>query len=72
MADIIDESSALEEHLLNVALMNATAKSGKPSRMHCIDCEDEIPEVRRTLVAGCQRCVSCQSDYDLQKKLGVV
>jgi phage/conjugal plasmid C-4 type zinc finger TraR family protein len=35
-------------------------RSLRPSNTHCDDCDDEIPEKRRQLVAGCERCVECE------------
>lgn len=31
------------------------------SRTECIDCGEPIPEKRRLAVAGCQRCVECET-----------
>lgn len=30
------------------------------SRTHCRECDSEIPELRRTLLAGVELCVTCQ------------
>ncbi len=35
---------------------------------HCRDCGEEIPERRRELVAGCQRCADCQEEEELRGK----
>ncbi|EKT7902244.1 TraR/DksA family transcriptional regulator [Klebsiella oxytoca] len=40
------------------------------SATHCCDCGDDIPELRRVKVPGCQRCASCQGDFELLKKQG--
>lgn len=71
MAEIIDEASELEEHIRNVAIANLTRKDGRPSRLFCADCSDEIPALRRELVKGCQRCASCQEDAELRAKMRV-
>ena len=34
------------------------------SNTYCNDCEEEIPEQRRKMVQGAQKCVQCQSQYD--------
>jgi len=39
-----------------------------PSLSECIDCGDDIPEARQQAVAGCKRCVDCQTMYDKYKK----
>ncbi|HDZ1345865.1 TPA: TraR/DksA C4-type zinc finger protein, partial [Klebsiella pneumoniae] len=38
------------------------------SATHCRDRGEEIPERRRELVAGCQRCADCQEDEELRGK----
>jgi len=32
---------------------------------HCINCDEEIPEARRKAAPGCDRCIVCQTDYEL-------
>ncbi len=34
------------------------------SRTHCEVCEQEIPQARRTAIAGVKLCVACQSERD--------
>lgn len=36
--------------------------------MHCIDCDEEIPEQRLKIV-GVQRCIECQTIYEKKKKM---
>ena len=38
--------------------------SGRPSRTHCIECEDPIPEARRTAIPGVTLCIDCQKERD--------
>ncbi|HCA6936476.1 TPA: TraR/DksA C4-type zinc finger protein [Klebsiella quasipneumoniae] len=35
---------------------------------HCRDCGEEIPDRRRELVAGCQRCADCQEEFEERGK----
>lgn len=42
--------------------------AGGESLTHCEDCEEPIPERRRTLVPGVRRCVQCQSEWDEEQK----
>ena len=35
-----------------------------PSLTHCADCEAEIPEARRSAIAGVRLCVACQAAHD--------
>lgn len=36
------------------------AQAANPSLKLCIECDESIPELRRKLVPGVQRCVPCQ------------
>jgi phage/conjugal plasmid C-4 type zinc finger TraR family protein len=38
-----------------------------PSETECIECGDEIPEVRRTAIKGVQRCVHCQELFERRR-----
>lgn len=70
MAEIIDEASELEEMTRQMAIKKIIAKDNRPSREKCFDCEDTIPEKRRFLVPGCQRCADCQRINESRSKLG--
>lgn len=37
----------------------------RPSRTHCIDCEEPIPEARRQAVPGVTLCLDCQQERDV-------
>lgn len=37
------------------------------SLTHCEECGAEIPEARRSAIAGVRLCVSCQSELDKQQ-----
>jgi len=37
-----------------------------PSLTHCAECGAEIPEARRSAMAGVRLCVACQSEHDTE------
>lgn len=67
-AEIIDQANELEELQREAAIAKCRINHAAVSATHCRDCGEEIPERRRELVAGCQRCVSCASDIELRLK----
>ncbi|MHC1828895.1 TraR/DksA family transcriptional regulator [Klebsiella pneumoniae] len=67
-AEIIDQSNELAELQREAAIAKCRINHSAVSATHCRDCGEEIPERRRELVAGCQRCVSCASDIELRLK----
>ncbi|EPY5182283.1 TraR/DksA family transcriptional regulator [Klebsiella pneumoniae] len=69
MPEIIDQANELEELQREAAIAKCRINHAAVSATHCRDCGEEIPERRRELVAGCQRCVSCASDIELRLKL---
>lgn len=57
--------SAMADKFLKHALADmAGAKSSRESRQTCVDCGEEIPARRRKAMAGCQRCVDCQTEFE--------
>ncbi|MEQ4950227.1 TraR/DksA family transcriptional regulator [Klebsiella oxytoca] len=64
-AEIIDQASELEELLRNNAIQAHRINHNAVSATHCCDCGDDIPELRRLKVPGCQRCADCQGDFEL-------
>ncbi|MCK0138456.1 DksA/TraR family C4-type zinc finger protein [Aliiroseovarius sp. F47248L] len=34
------------------------------SRTHCAECEEEIPEARRTAIPGVKLCIDCMQERD--------
>lgn len=38
-----------------------------PSLEECEDCGDDIPKERQLAVAGCTRCIHCQTIFERQK-----
>ncbi|HIG6468362.1 TraR/DksA family transcriptional regulator [Klebsiella pneumoniae] len=67
-AEIIDQANELEELQREAAIAKCRINHNAVSATHCRDCGEEMPERRRELVAGCQRCVSCASDIELRLK----
>ncbi|HBW3337286.1 TPA: TraR/DksA family transcriptional regulator [Klebsiella pneumoniae] len=67
-AEIIDQANELAELQREAAIAKCRINHAAVSATHCLDCGEEIPERRRELVAGCQRCVSCASDIELRLK----
>ncbi|WP_220704023.1 TraR/DksA family transcriptional regulator [Citrobacter braakii] len=70
MADFADDASAVEELQRNAALSAHRINRDAVSAMHCVECGEDIPELRRVKVPGCQRCASCQQDSELRQKQG--
>lgn len=69
-AEIIDQASELEEMLREQAIAAHRIDRNAVSATHCAECDEEIPELRRVNVPGCQRCASCQQDEELRMKQG--
>ncbi|HCI6474758.1 TPA: TraR/DksA family transcriptional regulator [Klebsiella quasipneumoniae subsp. quasipneumoniae] len=68
MPEIIDQASELAERRLEMTIQNMRINHEAVSATHCRDCGEEIPERRRELVAGCQRCADCQEVEEILKK----
>jgi phage/conjugal plasmid C-4 type zinc finger TraR family protein len=47
-----------------LARMKLRAKPVGESLMHCIDCDEPIPERRREAVPGVTLCIECQRERD--------
>ena len=43
------------------------AQAAQASETECIDCGEEIPEQRRKMILGVQRCVFCQGLFERRK-----
>ncbi len=65
MVDWFDRAQALEqrerEHAIKAQL--ARQRPSGPSRIHCLDCENPIPEQRRAQ-GGITRCTPCQTTFE--------
>lgn len=70
MTEIIDQASALETMMREQAIAAHRINHNAASAKHCSDCGEDIPELRRVKVPGCQRCASCQQDEESRMKLG--
>jgi phage/conjugal plasmid C-4 type zinc finger TraR family protein len=46
-----------------VKRVRSQMRSG-PSRTHCEECGEPIPEARRKAMPGVRLCVACQEDFD--------
>lgn len=62
MGDWLDNAKAIEEleRERSIAAQLARLRPAGPSRTHCLDCEEPIPEKRRAL-GGVVRCTPCAS-----------
>ena len=67
-ADMLDSATELTQHRTDMAVAAMRINHAAVSATHCRDCGEEIPERRRELVAGCQRCADCQEDEELRGK----
>ncbi|EOJ3027457.1 TPA: TraR/DksA family transcriptional regulator [Klebsiella pneumoniae] len=67
-AEIIDQANELAERRLEMTTQNMRINHAAVSATHCRDWGEEIPERRRELVAGCQRCSDCQEEEELRGK----
>lgn len=67
MTCLFDRAQALEQRqrkqAIDAQLIEARAQSTGPSCIHCLDCENEIPEARRAL-GGKTRCTPCQTIFE--------
>ena len=43
--------------------------SNRPSRTHCIECQDPIPQARRDAIPGVILCLECQQERDAAFKV---
>ncbi len=70
MPEIIDQANELAERRLEMTIQNMRINHNAVSATHCRDCGEEIPERRRELVAGCQRCADCQEEEEYAVSIG--
>ncbi len=61
-------ANELAERRLEMTIQNMRINHAAVSATHCRDCGEEIPERRRELVAGCQRCADFQEEEELRGK----
>lgn len=67
-AEIIDQANELEEMQREAAIARHRIDHNAVSATHCVDCGDDIPELRRVKVPGCQRCADCQEEFEERGK----
>lgn len=67
-AEIIVQANELAERRLELTIQNMRINHNTVSAVSSRDCGEEIPERRRELVAGCQRCADCQEEEELRGK----
>ncbi|WP_036770740.1 TraR/DksA family transcriptional regulator [Photorhabdus australis] len=67
-ADDIDRASEYAAATLERQITAHVNRRVSASAVECEDCSEAIPEMRRTQVLGCSRCVDCQADFELIKK----
>lgn len=66
MSDVIDQGCRFEAQFTEVALANQLAATAKAkakntnSAIECVECGNEIPQIRRENVPGCKYCTHCQ------------
>ncbi|MFZ2611489.1 TraR/DksA family transcriptional regulator [Raoultella planticola] len=68
MPEIIDQANELEELQHEAAIARHRINHNAVSATHCCDCGDEIPDLRRKAVAGCQRFAECQEEEEERGK----
>lgn len=69
-AEIIDQANELTQQRIDMAIAAHRIDRNAVSAEHCVDCGEDIPELRRVKVLGCQRCTSCQQDSELRQRQG--
>lgn len=51
-----------------LARLKARSRPKGESLTHCADCEERIPEARRTAIPGVKLCIDCASDLQAQNQ----
>ncbi|CEE91284.1 Uncharacterized 8.5 kDa protein in gpA 5'region [Xenorhabdus nematophila str. Anatoliense] len=68
MFDVIDRACQHAEETLARKISEHVNRPVGVSAFECENCGEAIPEIRRTQVIGCYRCVDCQAYFELQQK----
>lgn len=66
--DQFDIAQELEQKHREKALSQIKWNITVSSMKECIDCDEPIPELRRTTVKGCKRCIDCQEMFELKNR----
>ena len=75
MPDLVDRATERADEILADALYEHGRRAGiggrvyDDSRFECADCGEPIPEERRAIFFGVQRCVPCQRKVEEQEKM---
>lgn len=66
MTDLFDRAQQLEQRQREQALARQRSRSAQAghSLSHCEDCAEPIPLRRQQIVAGCRRCIACQTEAE--------
>ncbi|URL06446.1 TraR/DksA family transcriptional regulator [Avibacterium sp. 21-595] len=67
MTDNLDRAQQLEQMQREIALKKHRTFKGV-SALYCQDCDEPIPEKRRQLIQGVQRCVDCQQRMEFNQR----
>ncbi len=59
MSDVVDRANDLADMHRDLALEKIPSYQGV-SAIHCVDCDEPIPEARRLALPGVELCVVCQ------------
>ena len=54
--------ASIEDELARMKLR--ARRPAAPSRSHCAECEEPIPQARRDAIPGVQLCIDCQAERD--------
>jgi len=68
MADWIDESQEHQLRMLQEQIAQAITAPRSASAHICEDCEMAIPEPRRKIIPGVQRCIECQEINEIKRR----
>jgi phage/conjugal plasmid C-4 type zinc finger TraR family protein len=66
--DILDRAQELEEEHLERSLAFRFVVPVGPDRECCIECDDPIPAKRLEAIPGCQLCVDCQAELEIEQR----
>lgn len=63
--DFCDDAAETEAKFQQMALANHLAgeksAANTESEIHCLECDEEIPQGRRDAIKGCKWCTTCQA-----------
>ena len=68
MTDQFDKAAELEQMQREIAIKKHRTLPRQQSAHFCINCGDDIPELRRQSVPGCVRCVTCQTVLERKQR----